>query len=71
MSLEYLGFTITSRQDIMPLLDKVQAIKGTAVTTNKKQLRSFIGVISYYRDMWKHRSDISTLLTKITSEQAT
>ena len=46
----------------MPLPDKVQAIKHIAVPTNKKQLRSFIGVINYYRDMWKHRSDILTPL---------
>ena len=55
----------------MPLPDKVQAIKDIAVPTNKKQLRSFIGVIKYYRDMWKHRSDILTPLTKMTSKQAT
>ena len=68
--LQYLGFRIT-RQGIMPLPDKVQAIKDIAVPTNKKQLRSFIGVINYYRDMWKHRSDILTPLTKMTSKQAT
>ena len=34
---EYLGFKI-SRQGIMPLPDKVQAIKHIAVPTNKKQL---------------------------------
>ena len=44
----------------MPLPDKVQAIKDIVVPTNKKQLRSFIGVINYYRDVWKQRSDILT-----------
>ena len=52
-NLEYVGFKIT-RQYITPLPDKVQAIKDIAIPTNKKQLRSFIGVINYYRDMWKH-----------------
>ena len=66
--LEYLGFKIT-RQGIMPLPDKVQAIKDIAVPTNKKQLRSFIEVINYYRDMWKYRSDILTPLTQMTSKQ--
>ena len=51
----------------MPLPDKVQTIKHIAVPTNKKQFRSFIGVINCYRDMWKHRSD----LTKMSSKQAT
>ena len=55
----------------MPLPDKVQAIKGIAVPTNKKQLRRFIGVINQYRDMWKHRSDILALSTSMTSKQAT
>ena len=53
----------------MPLPDKVQAIKDIAALTNKKQLRSFIGVINYNRDMWKHRSDIWTPLPKMTSKQ--
>ena len=34
----------------MPLPDKGQAIKHIAVTTNKKHVRSFVGVINYYRD---------------------
>ena len=40
-NLEYLGFKIT-RQNIMPLPDKVQTIKYIAVPTNIKQLRRFI-----------------------------
>ena len=39
---DYLGFTIT-RQGIMPLPDNAQAIKYIAASSNKKQLRSFIG----------------------------
>ena len=53
------------------LPEKVQTIKHIVVPTNKKHLRSFIGVINYYRDMWKNRSDILTPLTKMTSIQAT
>ena len=55
----------------MPLADKVQEIKHIAVPNNKKQLRSFIVVINYYRDMWKQRSDNLTPLTKMTSKHAT
>ena len=68
-NLEYLGFKIT-RQGIMPLQDKLQASKQIAVPTNNKQLRSFIGEIYYYRDIWQHRSDILIPLPKITSKQA-
>ena len=54
--LEYLDFKIT-RQGIMPLPDKVEAIKNIAAPTNK---RSFIGLINCYSDMWQHRSGILT-----------
>ena len=67
-NLEYVGFKIT-RLGTIPLLDKVQAIKHIAVPTNKRQLRRFMGIINYYRDMWKQ--DILTPLTKMTSKPAT
>ena len=54
----------------MPLPSKVEAIKNIAAPTTKKQLRSFIGLINYYRDMWKHRSGILTPLSSMTSKQA-
>ena len=44
---EYLGLK-TTRHSIVPLPDKVQAIKDVAAPTNKKQLINFIGVINYY-----------------------
>ena len=34
----------------------------------KKQLRRFIGMVNYYRDMWKHRSDVLSPLTAMTSK---
>ena len=55
----------------MPIPDKAQAIKDMAIKTNKKQVRSFIGIINYYRAMWKYRSDILISLTKMTCKQAT
>ena len=54
----------------MPLPDKVEAIKNVAVPTTKKQLQSFIGLINYYRDMWKHKSGIVIPLSSMTSKQA-
>ena len=56
---------------MMPLPDKIQAIKDVAIPTNNKQLRSFIGVINYYRDMLKHRLDILAPLTEMSSKQET
>ena len=53
----------------MPTPQKVKAIKNIAVPTKKKQLRSFIGLINYYRDMWIRRSDILAPLATLTSKQ--
>ena len=46
-----LGFSIII-QGIMSLSDEVEAIKNIAVHTSKKQLRTSIGLINYYRFMW-------------------
>jgi len=52
--IEYLGYWIT-RDGIQPLPKKVEAIQHIAPPTSQKQVRSFIGLINYYRDMWpKH-----------------
>ena len=48
--LEYLGFWVT-RNGIKPLPKKIEAILKLKPPTTKKQLRSFIGIINYYRDM--------------------
>ena len=48
----------------MPLPDKVEAIKNIAVPTTKKQLRSFIGLINYYRYMWQQKSEILATFIK-------
>ena len=54
---------------IMPFPDKVEAIKNIAVPTTKKQLQKFIGLINYYRGVWKHRFGILTPLPCMTFEQ--
>ena len=54
----------------MPVQKKVQAITNITVPKTKKQLRSFIGMVNYYRDMWIRRSEILAPLSKITSKTA-
>ena len=66
--LEYLSFQIAT-EGIMSLPDKVQAITSLDIPKTKKQLRSVIGLIRHYRDMWKSRSDILTPLSSMTSRQ--
>ena len=67
--LEYLGYWVT-REGIQPLKSKVKAIHQIAPPKTKKQLRGFIGLINYYRDMWKHRSGILAPLAALTSVNA-
>ena len=65
--IEYLGYWIT-RNGIQPVHKKVEAIQRIAPPTTKKQVRSFIGLINYYRDMWPRRSEILAPLTRLTSK---
>ena len=64
--LEYLGYWIT-RNGIRPVTKKVEAIQKLKVPTNVKQLRRFIGMINYYRDIWPQRSHILAPLPALTS----
>jgi len=64
---EYLGFWIT-RQGISPVPKKVDALLKIAPPTTRKQLRRFIGMVNYYRDMWIRRSHTLAPLTALTSK---
>lgn len=66
--IEYLGFQLT-REGIFPIAKKVEAIHQLAPPTTRKQLRSFIGMVNYYRDMWQKRSHILDPLTELTSKK--
>jgi transposase InsO family protein len=65
--LEYLGYWIT-REGIMPIQKKVDAILSLAAPKTRKELRSFIGLVNYYRDMWIRRSDVLTPLSRLLSK---
>ena len=64
--LEYLGYWIT-QEGIKPLSKKVEAISNLAPPKTRKQLRGFIGLVNYYRDMWIRRSETLAPLTALTS----
>ena len=65
--LEYLGFWIT-RNGIQPQPKKVEAIQRILAPTNKKQLRHFLGMVNFYRDMWRRRSQLLAPLTDLVSQ---
>ena len=68
--LEYLGYWIT-QSGIHPVAKKVEAILKIKPPTNRRELRQFIGMINYYRDIWPQRSHNLTPLTALTATTVT
>ena len=66
--LEYLGFWV-SRDGIQPIAKKVEAIQKLTKPRTRRELRRFIGMVNYYRDMWPRRSQILAPLTRLCSEK--
>ena len=54
---DYLGYHVT-REGVILIPNKVEAIQALAVPKTRKQLRLFIGMINFYRDIWQKRSEI-------------
>ena len=53
----------------MPVPTKIDAIKNIATPKTTKDVRKFVGMVNYYRDMWIRRSDTLAPLTKLCSKQ--
>ena len=64
---EYLGYVLT-RTGIKPQSKKIQAILAINPPTNVKELRSFLGIVQYYRDLWEKRSEMLAPLTDLVAE---
>ncbi len=67
LEIEYLGYVLT-RDGIKPQSNKVQAILAIKLPTGVKQLRHFLGMVQYYRDLWARRSDMLAPLTSLVGE---
>ena len=63
---EYLGYLLTS-DGIKPQQKKIEAIKRIKSPKNPKQLRSFLGLVNFYRDLWPKRSHTLGPLSKLSS----
>ena len=62
--IEYLGYLLT-KDGIKPVQKKIQAVLDLQPPTTLKELRSFLGMVQFYRDMWKQRSHILAPLTDL------
>ena len=65
-SLDYLGYHI-SREGITPIPKKIEAIRAIKTPKTHKKLRSFLGMINFYRDMWSQRASLLAPLSALTS----
>ncbi len=59
---------ILTRDGIKPQSNKVQTILTIQPPTNVKQLRHFLGMVQYYRDLWARRSKMLAPLTSLVEE---
>jgi hypothetical protein len=64
---EYLGY-ILSRDGIKPQPKKIEAIIAIKLPTKVKELRRFLGMVQYYRDLWAKRSEMLAPLTNLVGE---
>jgi hypothetical protein len=62
--MEYLGYILT-RGGVKPHKKKIQAILALNPPNNVKELRQFLGMVQYYRDMWAKRSEMLAPLTDL------
>jgi hypothetical protein len=65
--IEYLNYILT-REGIKSQSKKVQAVLALNLSNNVKELRSFIGMVQYYRDMWAKRSEMLAPLSDLVGE---
>ena len=63
--IDYLGYVVT-RNGIKPQPKKIEAILKIARPSTVKDVRSFLGMVQYYRDIWQKRSHILAPLTELT-----
>ena len=64
---EYLGFVI-GQDGLRPQQKKIDAILAIKRPDNQRQLRRFVGMINYYKEMWRGRADTMQALTAMTGK---
>ena len=67
-TVNYLGF-IVGHNELRPQLDKIKAISELPTPQTKKLLRSFIGLVSFYRRFIPHASTYMVPLTEMLKKE--
>ncbi len=67
LEIEYLGYVLT-RDGIKPQSNKVQVILAIQPPTGVRQLRHFLGMVQYCRDLWARGSKMLAPLTSLVGE---
>lgn len=62
----YLEYIVT-RQGIKPNLKKIKSIQAMERSSTVTEVRRFIGMIQYYRDLWPRHSHLLKLFTDVLS----
>lgn len=64
---KYLGYVLGNRV-IRPQVEKLEAIKSCSPTTTKKMVRSFLGLVGWYRRFIPNFSSKAAVLTDLTKK---
>ncbi|XP_062584037.1 uncharacterized protein LOC134245806 isoform X2 [Saccostrea cucullata] len=66
-SIECLGY-IAGKEELRPIPDKVEAIQNCIRPITKKQVRSFLGLVGFYRKFIPHFSAVAAPLSDLTKK---